>query len=92
MNRVSLLIVLLMTTLVSFVSLSGANAVEAVDVKADSLVLDLSPVIETYEGDGDRLQVSTAPGPDGIVRRIEVRARQQGVIPGWFVFALAKQY
>nr|WP_114010394.1 sensor domain-containing phosphodiesterase [Cohaesibacter intestini] len=73
----------------SFASLGGAGAVEAVDVKADSLVLDLSDVIERYDGDGDRIQVSTAPGPDGIVRRIEVRARQQGVIPGWFVFALA---
>ena len=89
MNRVSVLIVLLLTALFSFASLGGAGAVEAVDVKADSLVLDLSDVIERYDGDGDRIQVSTAPGPDGIVRRIEVRARQQGVIPGWFVFALA---
>ncbi len=89
MNRVSVLIVLLLTALFSFASLGGAGAVEAVDVKADSLVLDLSDVVERYDGDGDRIQVSTAPGPDGIVRRIEVRARQQGVIPGWFVFALA---
>ncbi|TPQ49225.1 sensor domain-containing phosphodiesterase [Prosthecomicrobium hirschii] len=38
---------------------------------------------------GDRLQVSTAPGPDGIVRRIEVRSSRQGASDtDWFVFAL----
>ena len=89
MNRVSVLISLLLTALLGLASLTAAHAVEAVDVKADIQVLDLSAVIELYEGDGDRLQVSTAPGPDGIVRRIEVRSRQQGAIPGWFVFALA---
>ena len=36
--------------------------------------------------DTDRIQVSTAPGPDGIVRRIEVRAREGG--NNWAVFAL----
>src|SRR5258705_7899448 len=34
-----------------------------------------------------RIQVSTAPGTDGIVRRIEVRAREGGQF--WVVFALA---
>ena len=90
MNRVSVLISLLLTSLViGLATVSAALAVEAVDVKADIKVLDLSNVVEFYEGDGDRLQVSTAPGPDGIVRRIEVRARQKGAIPGWFVFALS---
>ena len=37
--------------------------------------------------EADRIQVSTAPGPDGIVRRIEVRAREAGT--NWAVFALA---
>ncbi len=37
--------------------------------------------------EGDRIQVSTAPGPDGIVRRIEVRAREGS--SNWAVFALA---
>ena len=36
---------------------------------------------------GGRIQVSTAPGPDGIIRRIEVRAREAGTT--WAVFALA---
>ena len=89
MNRVSVLIISLMAMFLGLVAVSAAWAVEAVDVNADTKVLKLDNVVEFYEGDEDRLQVSTAPGPDGIVRRIEVRARQQGAVPGWFVFALA---
>ncbi len=89
MNRVSVLIISLLAMMLGLVATSAAWAVEAVDVNADTKVLKLDNVVEFYEGDQDRLQVSTAPGPDGIVRRIEVRARQQGVVPGWFVFALA---
>ncbi len=88
-NRVSVLIISLLAMMLGLVATSAAWAVEAVDVNADTKVLKLDNVVEFYEGDQDRLQVSTAPGPDGIVRRIEVRARQQGVVPGWFVFALA---
>ena len=89
MNRVSVLIISLLAMILGLVATSAAWAVEAVDVNADTKVLKLDNVVEFYEGDEDRLQVSTAPGPDGIVRRIEVRARQQGSVPGWFVFALA---
>ena len=39
------------------------------------------------KSEGDRIQVSTAPGADGIIRRIEVRAREAG--NNWAVFALA---
>lgn len=89
--RVSVLTSALLALLFSLVMVSFASALEAIDVKANVEVLDLSAVAEDYEGDGDRLQVSTAPGPDGIVRRIEVRARQSGAIPGWVVFALANK-
>lgn len=89
MKRVSVLISFLIAVFVAVASVSFAWAVEAVDVKADTKVLDLTAVTEFYQGDGDRLQVSTAPGPDGIVQRIEVRARQSGAIPGWVVFALS---
>src|SRR5690606_5875219 len=37
----------------------------------------------------DRIQVPTAPGPDGIVRRIEVRAQETGGASDWAVFALS---
>ena len=50
--------------------------------------IDLASAIEYFAGAGDKLQVATAPGPDGIVRRIEVGALQAGANPHWAVFAL----
>src|ERR1700723_867974 len=66
---------------------SAAQAVEAVNVRVDAGAIDLTAAVEFQHTDGDRLQVSTAPGADGIVRRIEVRAREAG--NNWAVFALA---
>nr|WP_232627926.1 sensor domain-containing phosphodiesterase [Methylobacterium sp. Leaf118] len=45
-------------------------------------------MIERYRSDGDLIQISTAPGKDGIVRRIAVKAREAGARPDWMVFAL----
>ena len=45
-------------------------------------------MVERYSAQGDRIQVSTAPGADGIVRRIEVSALEPGAQPAWIVFAL----
>ncbi len=69
-------------------SLIPARAVEAIRVPLDAQAIDLSKAIESYSAQGDRLLVSTAPGSDGIVRRIEVRARETGTQPNWIVFAL----
>jgi diguanylate cyclase (GGDEF)-like protein/PAS domain S-box-containing protein len=63
-----------------------ARAVEAVNVRLDVSAIDLTAATEIKKTDTDRIQVSTAPGPDGIVRRIEVRAREGGT--NWAVFAL----
>ena len=52
-----------------------ARAVEAVNVRLDAQAIDITGATELQTTDTDRIQVSTAPGPDGIVRRIEVRAR-----------------
>ena len=65
----------------------AAQAVEAVNVRNDVQAIDLTDAVEFQHTDGDRIQVSTAPGPDGIIRRIEVRAREAG--SNWAVFALA---
>ena len=65
-----------------------AKAIESVRVPLDAQVIDLTKAIENYSSAGDRLLVSTAPGADGIVRRIEVRAREEGTRPNWIVFAL----
>jgi diguanylate cyclase (GGDEF)-like protein/PAS domain S-box-containing protein len=71
----------------AFVGLTAAHAVEAVNVRTDAAAIDLTDAVEFQHSDGDRIQVSTAPGPDGIIRRIEVRAREAGA--NWAVFALA---
>ncbi|HEY2754659.1 MAG TPA: EAL domain-containing protein [Pseudolabrys sp.] len=64
----------------------AARAVEAVSVRLDAPAIDLTLATERQKTEGDRIQVSTAPGPDGIVRRIEVRARERN--NNWAVFAL----
>ena len=66
---------------------SAAGAVEAVNVRLDASAIDLTDAIELLRAEADRVQVSTAPGADGIVRRIEVRGREAGNY--WAVFALA---
>jgi diguanylate cyclase (GGDEF)-like protein/PAS domain S-box-containing protein len=77
--------------LVLFTLLCGmqsAAAIESVRVPLDARAIDLTLAVERYSAQGDRLQVSTAPGSDGIVRRIEVSARETGTQPAWIVFAL----
>ena len=64
-----------------------AHAVEAVNVRLDVSAIDLGDAVERPVSDGDSIQVSTAPGADGIIRRIKVPAREAGVY--WAVFALA---
>jgi hypothetical protein len=66
---------------------SAAHAVESVNVRTDAAAIDLTDAVERQRTEGDRIQVSTAPGPDAIVRRIEVRAREAG--NNWAIFALS---
>jgi len=70
----------------SLLAASAAHAVEAVNVRLDASAIDLTAAADVQKTDGDRIQVSTAPGPDGIARRIEVRAREGN--SNWAVFAL----
>nr|WP_245931115.1 sensor domain-containing phosphodiesterase [Methylobacterium radiodurans] len=83
------MLALLLAFLVGAVAASTpASAVEAVRVTLDAPVIDLTQAIERYRSDGDLIQISTAPGKDGIVRRIVVKARDAGARPDWMVFAL----
>ena len=66
---------------------TAARAVDAVSVRQDAAAIDLTDAIERVQTATNRIQVSTVPGPDGIVRRIEVRAREAGT--NWAVLALA---
>ena len=62
------------------------HAVRLLEAQLESTSEFLTGVLEFQRSDTDRIQVSTAPGTDGIVRRIEVRAREGG--QNWVVFAL----
>ncbi|MCX7325011.1 MAG: EAL domain-containing protein [Hyphomicrobiales bacterium] len=66
----------------------AAAAIEAVRVPVDVPALDLTNIVTRNRSDGDVIQISTAAGADGIVRRIAVRAREAGSRPDWIVFAL----
>ncbi len=68
---------------------TGASALDAVRVRPEQTAVNLLPAIERYQSQGDRITISTAPGPDGIVRRIEVRANDVGTRPDWIAFALS---
>ena len=70
----------------ALVTAPAAHAVEAVNVRLDAPAIDLTAATDLQHTETDRIQVSTAPGPDGIVRRIEVRAREHNT--NWAVFAL----
>src|SRR3954451_9446564 len=64
-----------------------AHAVQAVNVPNDAAAIDLTAAVERHRTESDRILVSTAPGPDGIVQRMDVRAREGN--SNWAVFALA---
>ena len=85
MRRIQGLLLALLTLLGAALP---AGAVESVRVPLDAQAIDLSNAFERNDSQSDRLQVSTAPGSDGIVRRIEVSAREAGTQPNWIVFAL----
>jgi diguanylate cyclase (GGDEF)-like protein/PAS domain S-box-containing protein len=85
--RADCILVALTLVFAAFAAVPAAHAVDAVAVRTDAQAIDLTDAIDPQHTEGDRIQVSTAPGADAIVRRIEVRAREAG--KNWAVFALA---
>ena len=80
-------LVLLALAIAAVMGVRAASAVEAINVPNSGPPIDLTGAVDWQHSDGDRVQVSTAPGADGIVRRIEVRAREPD--SNWAVFSLA---
>jgi diguanylate cyclase (GGDEF)-like protein/PAS domain S-box-containing protein len=80
---------LLAALLSLLVMAAAAWAVEPIKISRDDVALDLSRAVEIYRNQGQNFQVSTAPGLDGIVRRIEVEASSERSTGDWAVFALA---
>ena len=72
-----------------FCAATGALAIEPIKISPDDVALNLSGAVQIYQNQGENFQVSTAPGPDGIVRRIEVEANDERSSGDWAVFALA---
>jgi diguanylate cyclase (GGDEF)-like protein len=66
-----------------------AHAIEAIKVEPNLEKIDITAKAELYEGRGDKLQIETAPGPDGYIGRMAVAASTPGTNPGWLVFALS---
>ena len=85
-TSIKTLIAGLLALLISAVS---AVAVEPIKISRGDIALDLSRAVEIYRNQGQNFQVSTAPGLDGIVRRIEVEASSERSTGDWAVFALA---
>ncbi|MBO6719019.1 MAG: EAL domain-containing protein [Rhizobiaceae bacterium] len=71
------------------ITAGAAGAVEPIKISRDDVALDLSRAVEIYRNQGQNFQVSTAPGLDGIVRRIEVEASSERPTGDWAVFALS---
>ncbi|WP_200875534.1 EAL domain-containing protein [Nitratireductor basaltis] len=78
-----------MTALFLGLGLGRSVAIEPIKISQDDIALDLSEAVEIYRNQGQSFQVSTAPGADGIVRRIEVEAQDKGSSGDWALFALA---
>ncbi len=83
------MLALLLAALALLLPAAAAWAVEPIKISRDDIALDLSGAVEIYRDQGDNFQVSTAPGLDGIVRRIEVEANDERSTGDWAVFALA---
>lgn len=67
---------------------TAAQAIDSIPVPLDADAVDLTQAVDRYLNHGSRLQFSTAPGIDGIVRRIEVSSRD-GENTNWVVFSLS---
>jgi diguanylate cyclase (GGDEF)-like protein/PAS domain S-box-containing protein len=71
--------------------LAPALALEAVRVVPNAEAIDLLPVTQAQQSRDDRIEIQTARDANGIVRRIEVQARELGSRPRWIAFALANE-
>ncbi|WP_323015383.1 GGDEF and EAL domain-containing protein [Devosia sp.] len=80
-----------MSVLVALAVVWPTVAFEVITVPEDVNAVNLSDVIEVQPGTNGRVQLSTAPGADGIIRRIEVLASEPGTNPSFALFALRNE-
>lgn len=72
----------------ALVGVLSASAFEVISVPEDVNAVNLTSAIDVLPGTDGKIQLSTAPGEDGIIRRIEVLASVGGANPSWALFAL----
>ncbi len=66
-----------------------AYALDPVAITGEEAAIELTDRVELHRNQGANFQVSTAPGTDGIVRRIEVEANDERSSGDWAVFSLS---
>jgi diguanylate cyclase (GGDEF)-like protein len=72
----------------ALVGVLPASAFEVISVPEDVNAVNLTSAIDVLPGTDGKVQLSTAPGEDGIIRRIEVLASVGGTNPSWALLAL----
>ncbi len=65
-----------------------ALALDSINVTPNVPAIALNRGLQYLPDDNGMVSLSAAPGADGIVRRMEVRARETGTHPYWMAFAL----
>src|ERR1700712_505 len=78
---------LAMIVLVALAGMGPVAAFEVVTAPEDVNAVNLTSAVEIAPGTNGKIQLSTAPGEDGIIRRAEVLASQNGTNPTWALFA-----
>jgi len=89
LRRLHLMALVLLTVFSSLFFAGSAFAIEPIAITGEHKVIDITNKGVFYENRGDRLQVATAAGADGIEGRMAVKALASGSNPRWVVFALA---
>ena len=82
------LLALALVILVGLAGVAPASAFDVVTAPEDVNAVNLTSAVEVAPGNNGKIQLSTAPGEDGIIRRVEVLASQNGTNPTWALFAL----
>ena len=80
---------LVLALVIGIFTAAQAQAFEIINVPDSVNAINLRAGIDVVPGQNGKVQLSTAPGADGIIRRIEVLAQKQGTNPNWALFALS---
>ena len=87
-TRFLAVLALLLAIASSALAVAPAVAMEAIALNGTEERVEITRRGLAIEGRGDKLQVNTAAGEDGLSRRMSVDAAASGTNPNWIVFAL----